>query len=422
MKRTSILSPASSRGQGIVAASKAYFAKQSMERKRNCEKSGFCRRQKWPKRTYRTYLFMEKKLKFIIIFLFLFNYGYSQSFNVGALSYKNNNIIIDEEVVTFYDEYLSSKYILLNTSKEKVLLQMNIECVPESFGGGSYSESLIPLNFHIFENDKEIDFYVQNKDRILSKRDSFKERTSEVSSIIFELTFTPGETKKITIEYFNENHNCSYIFDTGWRKAIRYCFNSKSKLKIAKYIPNDKNLCADEGFCLLDFILRKQFNYVIETNTTRIYESNNFNWILNIPQEITEIICRQDYFNPLGLGDYAPYALLYKEAFFDLEEEAFLRFRNKNLSKEQLSKADLFSLSKKQLSILRNSFYAKYGYNFKNKDLRDYFEANCKAQGITYKINPNFSESIFNEVERKNIELIKEMENMKEPILLSDVQ
>ena len=38
-------SPVSSHGQGIVAAPKAYFAKQSMERK-----PGFCRRQKWPKR------------------------------------------------------------------------------------------------------------------------------------------------------------------------------------------------------------------------------------------------------------------------------------------------------------------------------------------------------------------------------------
>ncbi len=36
-------------GQGIAVAPKAYFAKQSMERKRNCEKPGFCRRQKWHK-------------------------------------------------------------------------------------------------------------------------------------------------------------------------------------------------------------------------------------------------------------------------------------------------------------------------------------------------------------------------------------
>ena len=44
------LSPASLNGQWIVAAPKAYFAKQSMERKRNCGKPGFCHRQKWPQK------------------------------------------------------------------------------------------------------------------------------------------------------------------------------------------------------------------------------------------------------------------------------------------------------------------------------------------------------------------------------------
>lgn len=37
-----------------------------------------------------------------------------------------------------------------------------------------------------------------------------------------------------------------------------------------------------------------------------------------------------------------------------------------------------------------------------------------------YKISPKFSESDFNEIEKKNIAIIKEMENTKEPILLSD--
>ena len=37
-----------------------------------------------------------------------------------------------------------------------------------------------------------------------------------------------------------------------------------------------------------------------------------------------------------------------------------------------------------------------------------------------YQVNPNFSESDFNEIERKNIEIIREIENLKNPILLSD--
>ena len=37
-----------------------------------------------------------------------------------------------------------------------------------------------------------------------------------------------------------------------------------------------------------------------------------------------------------------------------------------------------------------------------------------------YQVNPNFSESDLNEIERKNIEIIREIENLKNPILLSD--
>ena len=85
-----------------------------------------------------------------------------------------------------------------------------------------------------------------------------------------------------------------------------------------------------------------------------------------------------------------------------------------------MSEVDIFTLSKKQLSILRNSLYAKRGYNFKNKELRDYFEANCEVQGINYIVNTNFSESDFNETEKQNIEIIKKMENLKTLLLLSD--
>lgn len=40
--------------------------------------------------------------------------------------------------------------------------------------------------------------------------------------------------------------------------------------------------------------------------------------------------------------------------------------------------------------------------------------------GYEYIGNLSFSESLFNEIEKYNIELIKRIENAKEPILLSD--
>ena len=158
--------------------------------------------------------------------------------------------------------------------------------------------------------------------------------------------------------------------------------------------------------------------YFIVNDFTRIYMNDNFQWRLAVPSDVNEVVCRQDYFNPFK--DFSEYYFLYKRYFHDFDKDVFLGFREKNLSKELLSKTDLFTLSKRQLSILRNSFYAKYGYNFKNKEVKAYFEANCRNQGLEYKVNPNFSESDFNETERENIELIREMENIKELLILSD--
>lgn len=361
---------------------------------------------------------MEKKLKFIIIVLFLFNYGYSQSFNVGALSYKNNSIIIDEEVVTFYDEYLSSKYIILNTSKEKVLLQMEIECIPEPYGGGTYSDTLIPYNYQILDNENEIPFFINNNGNMYLNTDNLNKQTSIQSYIQFILTFNPMERKALIIKYSNESENFHHTCDTGIRRTVRYNFNKTTPKKTILYVPNDNNIKVDNGLCLFDFLFKKDNSYYVENNLNRLYEKN-FIWEISVPSNIYEVVCREDFFCPTE--DWSILHLYYEVNEY-LNNTLTIFLGNKNLTKEKLSKSDLFTLSKKQLSILRNSFYAKYGYDFKNPELREYFETNCKAQGITYKVNPNFSESVFNEVERKNIELIKEMENMKEPILLSDLQ
>ena len=83
-------------------------------------------------------------------------------------------------------------------------------------------------------------------------------------------------------------------------------------------------------------------------------------------------------------------------------------FNEKELSEELIKQQDLFFLSNDQLRLLRNAFYAIHGYDFKSQDLKEYFS------GFSwYKPNPNFSESDFTEIERKNIELIRQMENQE---------
>lgn len=371
---------------------------------------------------------MSKDLKkiFVILMLACFHNVYAQHFTVKSISFANESIQIDEEIAEFSYETVSSVLTLRNSSDEKILITATIACEPEWYGGGSESDTLIPLDFHIFDGGNEIDFSIENEGKKFTRYDSIEQETNKESRISFELSFNPMETKRLNIKYKNNTGYFTYVCDTWHRLVVRHFFHPESKKKTAVYIPNDAILSVGYGFNLLDFLFMDLSSsrdwigdrYFIVNDFTRIYMNDNFQWRLAVPSDVNEVVCRQDYFNPFK--DFSEYYFLYKRYFHDFDKDVFLGFREKNLSKELLSKADLFTLSKRQLSILRNSFYAKHGYGFKNKEVREYFEANCKDQGVEYKVNLNFSESDFNETERKNIGLIREMESMTEPVLLSD--
>ncbi|MEL6250943.1 MAG: YARHG domain-containing protein [Bacteroidota bacterium] len=87
--------------------------------------------------------------------------------------------------------------------------------------------------------------------------------------------------------------------------------------------------------------------------------------------------------------------------------------------KEELEKLDqriftqdmLKKYSAAELRILRNSIFARHGYRFKSPDLQSHFQTQkwYKESGITQaailkELNP---------IEKVNIQLIQEMENLK---------
>jgi hypothetical protein len=78
-----------------------------------------------------------------------------------------------------------------------------------------------------------------------------------------------------------------------------------------------------------------------------------------------------------------------------------------NLDKEFDEKA-LEKLNADELSILRNSIYAKYGYIFSSQKLKDYF-----AQFTWYKPASKNVESKLNKVDRQNVEKIQALEEVK---------
>ena len=79
-----------------------------------------------------------------------------------------------------------------------------------------------------------------------------------------------------------------------------------------------------------------------------------------------------------------------------------------NLSEVRLAEADLADLSRKELEIMRNSIYARYGYRFNRADLLEYF-----SRYSWYSPTTDDMESIYNRMndnEKYNIEFIKKHE------------
>ncbi len=363
-----------------------------------------------------------KKIFGIIICISLAKVVYANapnSFVVEPLLLPDDEITIMRESVTFSGVKISVDYELRNNLNEKTSKSLKIDCYPTNGGRWLYGPVFVPDNLRIYENGKEISFSIIFNGIEYNNFELISERTEGKSTIVIQLNFDKNEEKQVTVKYDNNAEILKYELDTGNRLVERHFFNLNSMEKKVFYIPDDKNLNEYEGFALFDFLIKNETGYCV-TDYCRKYDEKTFVWFLQVPDNIDEIICRQDYFYPLG--DFSSYALIYKEAFVDLEEPIVLRFKNKNLSKELLSKSDVFALSKKQLSILRNSFYAKYGCNFEKIEIKKYFDANCEVQGIKYKTNLNFSESVFNEIEKKNIELIRYMENKKEALFFQQVE
>jgi hypothetical protein len=107
------------------------------------------------------------------------------------------------------------------------------------------------------------------------------------------------------------------------------------------------------------------------------------------------------------------------------EEGVYLRYRHRykragygNIIFEELEPYELIFLNRWQLRVMRNTFYARYKYKFNDNNLNLVFYTNY-GNGFYDSVPPdnwynkNFTESIFTPIERKNIEIIQNLENMR---------
>lgn len=73
-----------------------------------------------------------------------------------------------------------------------------------------------------------------------------------------------------------------------------------------------------------------------------------------------------------------------------------------------LTKAELADYSLQEINYAKNEIYARHGRKFDSKELQDYFNSKSWYKGT---VDPaDFSESVFNEYEKQNVQTLKEEE------------
>ena len=79
-----------------------------------------------------------------------------------------------------------------------------------------------------------------------------------------------------------------------------------------------------------------------------------------------------------------------------------------DFSKQQLARAEVKDTPLEELKLLRGIVFGRHGRVFKDWDIGTYLK-----EQDWYKPNPNFSNSMLNETERRNLDLIRELEAMR---------
>lgn len=89
-------------------------------------------------------------------------------------------------------------------------------------------------------------------------------------------------------------------------------------------------------------------------------------------------------------------------------QDSMQRWQNFDFAKKSLKSADIANVPLEDLKLMRGIVFGRHGRVFKDAEIRIYLEAQD-----WYKANPDFQNSILNEAENRNLDLIRDAEASK---------
>ena len=367
---------------------------------------------------------LKKNIVSIIVFVLsifsIYSLDYetcNNPFDVSCIKFSNKNVIVEKQNITCNESVIENEYVLNNTSEKEIFLPIAIECLPLGFGR-SGNDIIIPYDFRISSENKAINYTVYKNNTVIDMNSLYKEYSmvGDKIEIKFSLIIPKHSNKNIVIRYRNLQSGISQMNMKYWYKIHIY-----------------RNLNDEPMNISFIYNASKNSELYITSIDIKDIENEEVSKIINVERTnttTTKWTSKLQNYNSRNKNEYLQVSFIY----YDLGCADSLMFignngssntifwKNKDLMFTSFNQKDLFFLSNEQLSQLRNSFYANHGYSFKNKQWADFFTKLYNNElGYEYRYNPNFSESDFNEIEKRNIELIREMENINKPISLSDL-
>ena len=374
-------------------------------------------------------IFMEKrKLTIFNIFILSSFSIYAEMIKEGFLisgikideAYKNEILLEEESYKIDESSFYNCVYKLQNTNNKNSNVSFSINVKTAPWGGRNYCETLLPENFMILVNNTKIQFTYKNPEMLLNDnevytRGSYSFDTS--GDIIFSIEFEPNELKTLEVSYstIHSSSDSAILYQILFSQNIKHSLDYKRRITIYNstedtYISKittfrDNNPTGYNEKQILDI-----YNNYIDTSEID-FERKKSELVLNFQESDSARIffCLTVFMNSCYPSqDYNFYS----------DSIVFSSTLNIYLSQSIIPKLNLYFLNNKQLQLLRNSFYALHGYSFKNPQLTEFYIENLSTYSEL--LNKGFDEKSFNDIEKKNLELIRELENMKEPLLLSE--
>jgi hypothetical protein len=237
--------------------------------------------------------------------------------------------------------------------------------------------------------------------------------------IYIPIQFDKNEVVKIELSYAS---NCNHgQYGQGiYYESYPFLLKTADETVINMFITNNWDDIYFTNFISKSNIFENSFNSFDELRRNKVLSGdlyaisklNENSWIITVSHNFVKrytpffgfILVFAKSWSPSGLTPY-----------FSFTGNGVVIFpRNNsfddviNVSETPLDITVVIFMTKNQLRLLRNAFYARHHYPFRDKDLQSFFEYNSLGY---YSADDNFNEALLTNIERMNIDMIKELEN-----------